>query len=128
MENLAHGFILITAILHCLFFKLESIDFMKPKILRKFGLNNESGGYVKIWALNQGFYNLFLALGLFYSIYLLRSGSIESGRMLASFILLSISGAGLVLFLSARGKVVPALVQGVPALLGFILLQVLIVT
>jgi putative membrane protein len=117
-------FIGLTALLHVLFFKLESIDFMKPAVLRKFGLDATSGSYVKVWALNQGFYNLFLAIGLFYSLYLLNTGSVESGKAIASFILLTIASAGVVLFLSSPDKLAAAIVQSAPALIGFALLLI----
>ncbi len=120
MDLIASLFILLTAIIHCLFFKLESIDFMKEKILKKFSLTTSEGSIVKIWAFNQGFYNLFLALGLFFSIYLLHGHQRESGKMLASFILLTIIGAGLVLFSSSPKKYPVAILQALPALLGFI--------
>lgn len=124
IENIAILFIVIVAVLHCLFFKLESLDFMKPKVLKKFGLSEQNGALVKVWAFNQGFYNLFLALGLFYSVYLLKSGQVISGHLLASFILLTITGAGIVLYLSEPKKINAAIVQGIPALIGFLLLQI----
>ncbi len=113
-------FIAITALLHILFFKLESLDFMKERTLKKFGLNAEQGEVAKVWAFNQGFYNLFLALGLVYAAILLHTGQAEAGKILARFILLSITGAGAVLFFSARQKYAAALVQSVPALIGFL--------
>jgi putative membrane protein len=122
MEILAIIFIILTGLFHCLFFKLESLDFMKPKGLKKFGLSQEEGEIAKVWAFNQGFYNLFLALGLFYSAYLLTSDVAANGKMLASFILLTIVGAGVVLFFSTPKKL-PAIIQAVPALIGFVLLQ-----
>lgn len=122
MGTISIIFILLTGLFHCLFFKLESLDFMSPKGLKKFGLSQEEGEIAKVWAFNQGFYNLFLALGLFYSTYLLSTGAIETGKILASFILLTIVGAGVVLFLSTPKKL-PAIIQAVPALIGLILLQ-----
>lgn len=121
----AYIFISLTAILHCLFFKLESLDFMKPETLRKFGLNEETGKVVKVWAFNQGFYNLFLAFGLFYVVYLLATAKLLQAKVLGGFILLTIVGAGLVLYFSAPGKEVPAMVQALPALIGVVLLALL---
>ncbi|EQC43851.1 DUF1304 domain-containing protein [Bacteriovorax sp. Seq25_V] len=109
-------FVTITAILHILFFKLESIDFMKDHVLKRFALTKEQGQVIKIWALNQGFYNLFLALGLFYSLYLGNG----MGIFLARYILFVILGAAFVLFASAPKKYIPALIQGLPALAGII--------
>ncbi len=120
MNTLATLFILLTAILHCLFFKLESIDFMSERTLKRFGLNTEQGSIVRVWAFNQGFYNLFLALGLFFSLFLLHGKHPESGQILAGFILLLISGAGAVLFISSPKKYVAAILQSLPALLGFL--------
>ena len=113
----------ITALIHILFFKLESIDFMKPGVLKKFGLDSHSGELIKPWAFNQGFYNLFFAIGLILSLYLIHSGKKEAGVWLASFILLSISGAGVVLYLSTPDKLTASLIQGPPAILAFTLLR-----
>ncbi len=114
-------FVALTAFLHLMFFKLESIDFMQERILKRFGLTHEQGAIVRIWALNQGFYNLFLALGLIYSLYLVHGDQMRSGLHLAQFILLMITGAGVVLLISAPKKYPAALLQALPALLGFIL-------
>lgn len=109
-------FVILVAILHCLFFKLESIDFMKEKVLKRFGLSIEQGRIVKIWAFNQGFYNLFLAIGLFYSIWV---GDLV-GLYLARYILIFIVAAGVVLIISSPKKYKAGMIQLVPALLGFI--------
>lgn len=120
MNNLASIFIFITAVLHCLFFKLESIDFMKTSVLKKFGLTKEEGIIVKIWAFNQGFYNLFLALGLFFSLFLLNTNQSEKGILLSSFILLTIISAGVVLLYSSPKSYPAALLQSLPALTALI--------
>lgn len=95
---------------------------MKDKTFKKFGLTKEQAVVIKPWAFNQGFYNLFLALGLFYSLLLLNTSEQEMGELLASFILVTIFGAGLVLYVSVPQKYLAALIQAVPALLGFLLL------
>ncbi|MEO5667412.1 MAG: DUF1304 domain-containing protein [Bdellovibrionota bacterium] len=118
MKVIFFVFAVVTALLHCLFFKLESIDFMNPEVLKKFGLNAEQGSIVKVWAFNQGFYNLFLGIGLFYSIYLIHSGDIKTGLLLSRFALLTIIGAGTVLLISSPEKYIAALMQLVPAVIG----------
>ena len=123
MKMASNLFIGLTAILHILFFKLESFDFMKPEVLARFGLDANSGSFVKIWAFNQGFYNLFFALGLLYSLYLINTEKVEKGVTLASFILISIIGAGVVLYFSAPEKYIAAAIQALPALLGVICLH-----
>ena len=113
----------ITALIHILFFKLESLDFMKPEVLQKFGLDQSSGQFVKVWAFNQGFYNLFFAIGLFYSLFLINFKDQNEGRVLASFILISIVGAGVVLYASQPQKLSAALIQAIPALIAVISLK-----
>jgi len=112
--------IFITIFIHLLFFKLESIDFMKDKTLKRLGLNNDQAAVVKTWAFNQGFYNLFLALGLVYATFLLQGDSVELGKVLAQFILLTIVGAGLVLIYSAPDKYKAGVVQAAPALFALV--------
>lgn len=124
MKIITNIFILITAILHILFFKLESIDFMKPDVLKRFGLTEESAEFVKVWAFNQGFYNLFLAIGLLYSLYKLKKAKIVEAKSISNFILLTIAGAGIVLYFSAPDKAIAATLQTLPALLGIIFLNI----
>lgn len=122
MFIIAQIFIGIVALLHVLFFRLESIVFTHPRILKRFGLDEAGGVAVKPWAFNQGFYNLFLAFGLFYSLYLLNFDQVLEGKTLASFILWTITWAGVVLAYSVPGKMRVAMIQGLPALIGVIFL------
>ncbi len=113
----------ITAALHILFFYTESINFMDPATLEKFGLSPEQGLVVKLWAFNLGFYNLFLAFGLLFSIYLVYKGLIKEGKLLATYLLLFIVGAGIVLYISEPGLLRIALTQALPALISLILVR-----
>ncbi len=66
MNSLFLVFALLAAMLHVLIFCMESLWFMQPKIYRRFGAANETEAQaVRLFAFNQGFYNLFLALGIF---------------------------------------------------------------
>ena len=57
-------FTLVAAALHVLFFVLESLLFGRPFAWRTFGVRSEQdAATVRDWALNQGYYNLFLAVG-----------------------------------------------------------------
>lgn len=89
---------------------------MKEKVLKRFGLTVEQAQYVKLWAFNQGFYNLFLAFGLFYSLWVADSHGLFLSRYLLAFIV----GAGLVLMASSPKKYVAALIQALPALIALI--------
>src|SRR5690349_18706082 len=54
----------IAALLHVLFFKLESISWRQPKTWKTFGLASQADADTTAsLAYNQGFYNLFLAIG-----------------------------------------------------------------
>lgn len=110
----------ISALLHLYFFKLESLDFDKEEVQKLFGVSVAAREAVKVWAYNQGFYNLFWSLGLFYSLDLKHSGRADSAFVLSTYLLLSIVGAALVLYSSKRTKVKAALVQGLPALLALV--------
>ena len=53
------------ALIHVWFFALESVLFSRPTVFRRFGLRSaEDAAIVRPMAFNQGFYNLFLALGI----------------------------------------------------------------
>lgn len=120
MLLIAKIFISLTALLHIFFFKLESIDFMKPETLKKFRLTLEQAQPVKLWAFNQGFYNLFLALGLIYSLYLFQSDKMIAAKAISNVILLIIFGAGIVLVCSSPQSKFAATVQSLPALIALI--------
>lgn len=67
---------------------------------------------------NQGFYNLFLALGGFYGIYTsTHQGKISS---ILVFVLLTMIGAAMILFMSKHELLRGALVQGLPPLLSLL--------
>lgn len=121
----AQAFMLVSAILHILFFKIESIDFLKPSTLKRFNLTPEEGKMVKVWAFNQGFYNLFLAMGLFVSIVLMHTNLVSESLVLGRFILLTMVGAGVVLIISAPKSYKAGLIQAIPALIAFILSLIL---
>ena len=55
----------LAALIHVFFFYLESIVWSKPSTWKTFGLKTqEEAEITKGLALNQGFYNLFLAIGV----------------------------------------------------------------
>lgn len=59
----------IAALLHVFFYYLESIAWTKPSTWKTFGLaSQEEAETTKGLALNQGYYNLFLAIGVFVGI------------------------------------------------------------
>jgi putative membrane protein len=72
----------------------------------------------RLFAFNQGFYNLFLALGATAGLIIGIDSSI--GITLVAYSLASMLAASFVLIFSNKKLIRPALVQGIPPLLGLI--------
>jgi len=117
VTNMTQSFAIISASVHVLFFALESVLFPNPRVHRIFGVRTkEQYQEVWIWAFNQGWYNLFLALGGFYGVYL---GG-EVGKTLIRFVNLAMVGAGVVLISSNTKMLRGFLLQAVPAAIALI--------
>ncbi len=114
------GLILIAlaGLFHVYVFYLESIAWLKPKTWKTFGLpSQEYAEIIRAMAFNQGFYNLFLALGVISGLTLLKINSTIAFTLLV-FSALSMVGAGLVLFFSVKTSRRAAFIQAGPPLLG----------
>ncbi|NRD48175.1 DUF1304 domain-containing protein [Corallococcus exiguus] len=118
MSPLAQVFAVIAALIHVLFFVMESIVFSQPKVWKRFGLKSQADAdVVKPMALNQGFYNLFLAVGVLVGVALVHSGAVASGVAAVVFGCGCMLAAAVVLVSSNRRFLVASLVQGgLPAL------------
>ena len=58
-------FAAIAAAIHVAIFVLESVLWMRPSVRRIFGVRSDAdAAAIRPMAFNQGFYNLFLALGV----------------------------------------------------------------
>ncbi|MDO9354264.1 MAG: DUF1304 domain-containing protein [Solirubrobacteraceae bacterium] len=135
MPLIAQIFAGIAAALHVLFFYLESVAFTKGSTYKSFGLaTKEEADVVKPMALNQGFYNLFLAIGVVVGLvvgeYRLSDGmrygeGFVDGTALVGFGCAVMVGAAIVLLISSKGKLLRgALIQGVAPLIALIALIV----
>ena len=62
MAPLSTAAVLLVAGLHLAFFVLESLLWTRPRVRRIFGNTEESARATRVLALNQGFYNLGLAV------------------------------------------------------------------
>ncbi|MHA7632778.1 DUF1304 domain-containing protein [Corallococcus sp. M7] len=118
MSPLAQVFAVIAALIHVLFFVMESILFSQPKVWKRFGLKSQADADVmKPMALNQGFYNLFLALGVLVGVVLVHRGAVASGVAAVVFGCACMLLAAVVLVSSNRKFLMASLVQGgLPAL------------
>jgi len=116
----------VAALVHVLFFLEESVWWMHPAVHEKtFGLTREEARACHLLAFNQGFYNLFLAVGAGLGLGALAAGHVLAGRVLVGFSCGSMLAAALVLLASKPAFWLGAVVQGVPPLAALLALAVL---
>ena len=109
-------FAVVAAALHIWFFVMESILWRRPATWARFRLASQADAdTTSQLAFNQGFYNLFLALGALGGVWLARtSGDGAVGQAIALFACACMVGAGVVLLASDRRFLPAALIQLVP--------------
>lgn len=129
----------IAALLHVFFFYLESIAWTKPSTWKTFGLaSQEEAEVTKGLALNQGYYNLFLAIGVFVGIFAWHTEEVawtstepdapapflvHWSEAFVVFGLAVMLGAALVLLISSKGKMLRgAAIQGLAPLAALLIL------
>ena len=114
----------IAALIHVYIFYLESFAWTDRKTLATFGMTAQQAEAMKPMALNQGFYNLFLALITLVGIVFVATGSTAVGAALVLAGAGSMVAAALVLIVSDPSKRGAALKQGAIPLLGVVALIV----
>ena len=111
----------LAAAIHVWFFVLESVLFSRPGVAVRFGLRTEEQiAAVRPMAFNQGFYNLFLAVGIAAGIAQIAAGATVAGRSIVLFACLCMVWAGIVLFVTSKRFFQPALVQLIPPLVAIV--------
>ncbi len=126
MPTLSIVFAAIAGLIHVLFFLMESVFWMNPKVHKGFGIKSlEEAEQFKISFFNQGFYNLFLAVGVFIGIILQFSFFGEcwkyaAGETLVVFCSASMLAASLVLLVSKPGMLRGVFIQGLCPLIALI--------
>ena len=121
MSLIAQALAFVAALIHVLFFYYESVTFSRPETWRRFGLQTqEQADIVRPMAYNQGFYNLFLALGIVVGLVLVTNGSVEAGRAVVVFACACMVLAGVVLITTSRAMLRAALLQLVVPLLAIV--------
>ncbi|HET6303012.1 DUF1304 domain-containing protein [Microbacterium sp.] len=124
---LATAFAALAALLHVYIFVMESVQWTQPRIWKRFGVPDQAtADATKPMAYNQGFYNLFLAIGAILGIVLFWAGDAGTvagiaGRTLVLFSLGSMVAAALVLVTTGSKYMRAALIQGTLPLIGFVL-------
>jgi len=111
---LAQFAVAVVALLHVVFFVLESILWTRPAGRRIFGLTPELAQSTKSLALNQGLYNLFLAAGLIWGIC-----TRECAFEIKVFFLVCVIVAGIVGGLTAKRSIL--VIQALPGIVALLL-------
>jgi putative membrane protein len=101
----------LAALLHVYIFWLEAFAWTKPRGLATFGMKADQAEATQELALNQGFYNLFLALVTIAGVVTIAVGHDGIGAALIIAGCGSMVAAGLVLLISSPSKARAALVQ-----------------
>jgi putative membrane protein len=119
MQPIGIAAAIVAGLIHVWFFVLESLWFSRPAVWARFGLSSdEEARTVRSFAFNQGFYNLFLAVGVAIGLLLAGTGDPVSGRAIVLFACGSMVAAGVVLVLHNHSFLQAALIQVVPALVA----------
>ncbi|MDB5226465.1 MAG: hypothetical protein JWN78_658 [Bacteroidota bacterium] len=120
MPAISVVFAAIAALLHVLFFLMESVYFMNPKVHKGFGVKNlQDAEVLKVSMFNQGYYNLFLAGGIFAGIYYFHSEPVIS-KALILFCCAYMFLASIVLLISKPGMMRGVLIQGLCPLIAIV--------
>lgn len=109
----------LAAAVHVYIWVLESVLWMRESTRRAFRIRSVAEAEtLRAMAYNQGYYNLFLALGVVVGLVLLWSGLELAGAVLTVFVCVSMVLAALVLITSNRRMLRAALVQGAAPLVA----------
>lgn len=110
----------LAGLLHVYIFVLESLRFDRPEVHQRLRTRTEDVPAVRAWAYNQGFYNLFLAIGAFVGVLVAATGSDDVGLALVLLACGSMLAAALVLVATDRRMVRAAASQGTVPLLAVV--------
>ena len=116
----------IAALIHVYIWVLESVQWTKESTRRVFGVQSAADAeLMRPLAYNQGFYNLFLAIGVVTGVVMLVATTVaQAGFAVAVFGLLCMLLAAVVLITSNPKLARSALIQGLAPLLALVFLVV----
>lgn len=112
----------LSAAIHVLIFYWESLAWTRPTVWKRFGLRSqEEAETTRVFAYNQGYYNLFLAIGALIGAVLYGIGWTDAGFALGLFSVACMLAAAIVLVTSGPGRLRAASVQGFFPLIAIVL-------
>ncbi|MFI2610485.1 DUF1304 domain-containing protein [Kitasatospora sp. NPDC018619] len=115
MNTVSQAFAVLAAAVHLIVWPLESFLYGHPQVRRLLTGSTADAPEVRLWRVNVGFYNLFLALGLAAGLVLLHSGHPTAGRAVVLYVAAFMLAGGITLALSEPKLWRGALGQAVPA-------------
>ncbi|MCW6010941.1 DUF1304 domain-containing protein [Micromonospora sp. CPCC 205371] len=118
MNVVAQVAALVAGLIHIMIFTMESVLFTRPAVHGTFGVKASDLPAARPWAFNQGFYNLFLALGAIGGLIVVWAGSDSDGRAVVVFACASMLAAAIVLLASNPKMVRAAAIQGLAPLVA----------
>lgn len=111
----------LAGLVHVYIWFLESIIWTSPRARKVFGIATETeADATRSLAFNQGFYNLFLAIGAILGVVLVLAGNTATGWTLVVFSTASMLGAAVILVGSGRRYVNSAFKQGTLPLIALL--------
>lgn len=114
----------LAALFHVVFFLFESVLWTRPAVFGRFGIGSQAeADTIRPMAYNQGFYNLFLAIGVIVGVVLLggHGGPLVAGKAIVIFGTACMALAGVILFSTGAAYWRSAALQFVPAVVALIL-------
>jgi putative membrane protein len=117
----------LAALLHVYIWTMESLTWTTPRTRKTFGTSAEEAETTKLMALNQGFYNLFLAIVSVVGIVAIVLGHNGIGAALVFAGVGSMLAAAVVLLASAPDKARAAITQGAFPLVAVVLLAIAVI-
>jgi putative membrane protein len=131
MPVVVQALAVVAALLHVVFFYMESIAFPRPEVHRRFGLKTaDQAAVARPIMLNQGFYNLFLGIGVLVGLAMCAGDgtTATAGAAVVVFGLACMALAGIVLAVTSPRLRRAAFVQAAAPLLALALLGLLELT
>ena len=120
MTVVAWVFAVVAGVFHLAAFAMESLLFDRPFVQRALGGSDGRSPGVRLWAFNQGFYNLALAAGALIGVIVWAADHETTGRTLVVFSCAAMTLAGIVLFASDRRLWRGAVGQALPPAIAIV--------
>ena len=106
----------LAGLIHVLFFCMESLWWTRPAVYQRFRSTEAEALVTRSLAFNQGFYNLFLAVGALGGLGLVATGRGGAGMILIAWSCACMLAAAVVLAASSPQMIRGAAIQGLPPL------------